>query len=85
MIADTDETFISSKNDPKEAYEEFLHQKSIDKLAELRYDKVKHMLNKYALNKLLKLICICKKWFNEYSLHLYRVVEMLLFILACGS
>ena len=34
MVADTDETFTSSKNDPKEAYEEFLHRKSIDELVE---------------------------------------------------
>ena len=34
MVADTDETFTSSKNDPKEAYEEFRHRKSIDELVE---------------------------------------------------
>ena len=42
-------------------------------------------LTKHALNELLKLICICKKWFNKYFLHLYRVVDLLLFILACAS
>ena len=33
MVADTDKTF-TSKNDPKEDYEEFLHRKSIDEFVE---------------------------------------------------
>ena len=58
MVADTGETFASRKPDTKEAYEVFLHQKSV-------------------------LICIFRKWFNKYLLHLYRVV--ILFILAFVS
>ena len=34
MVADTGETFASRKTDSKEAYEVFLHQKSIDSLTE---------------------------------------------------
>ena len=34
MVADTGETFASRKTDSKEAYEVFLHQKSVDSLTE---------------------------------------------------
>ena len=34
QVADTGETFASRKTDSKEAYEEFIYQKSVDSLTE---------------------------------------------------